>query len=115
MNSCCHGLVGGCHKLLLHETRQRSHWREHSISQPTRQAAVYRQDTLCELEVAWSPVLLRDRAGEAALLSLEGPLLVGREGGRAEAGDGPLLTLGLSGRAGAALRTGLHSPHQKPL
>ncbi len=28
------------------------------------------------------PVLRRDMAGEAALLSLEGPLLMGREGGR---------------------------------
>ena len=56
-----------------------------------------------------APVLLRERAGEAALLSLEGALLAGREGGRVAAGDGPLLILGLSGRAGAALRAGLHS------
>lgn len=54
-------------------------------------------------------MLLRERAGEAALLSLEGALLAGREGGRVAAGDGPLLTLGLSGRAGAALRASLHS------
>ena len=54
-------------------------------------------------------MLLRDRAGEAALLSLDGALLAGREGGRVAAGEGPLLMLGLSGRAGTALRTGLHS------
>lgn len=59
-------------------------------------------------------MLLRDRAGERALLSLEGTLLLGREGGRVVAGDGPLLeTLGLSGRAGAAVRSGLHNTDVK--
>ena len=61
------------------------------------------------IEAGCTPVLLRDRAGEAALLSLDGALLAGLEGGRVAAGDGPLLILGLPGRAGAALRTGLHS------
>lgn len=56
-------------------------------------------------------MLLRDRAGEAALLSLDGALLAGRDGGRVAAGDGPLPTLSLSGRAGAALRSGLHIPY----
>ena len=56
-----------------------------------------------------APVLLRDRAGEGALLSRDGALLLGRERGRVVAGDEPLLaTLGLSGRAGAAVRSGLH-------
>ena len=57
----------------------------------------------------WSPVLLRDRAGEPALLSLDGPLLIGREGGRVVEGDGPRAdVLSLSGRPGALLRSGLH-------
>lgn len=61
-----------------------------------------------------TPVLLRDRAGEAALLSLDGALLAGRDGGRVEAGDEPLPTFSLSGQAGAALRSGLYSPHAGP-
>ena len=56
-----------------------------------------------------TPVLLRDMAGEAALPSLEGPLLVGREGARVLAGDTPLEgTAGLSCRDGALLRSGLY-------
>ena len=48
-------------------------------------------------------------AGEAALLSMEGALLVGREGGRVLAGDTPLEgPAGLS-REGALLRSGLHT------
>lgn len=35
------------------------------------------------------PVLLRDMAGDVPRLSLAGPLLVGREGGRVVAGDIP--------------------------
>lgn len=62
---------------------------------------------------ACTPVLLRDRAGEAALLSLDGALLAGRDGGRVAAGDGPLPTFSLSGRAGAALRSGLHIPNAR--
>ena len=58
-------------------------------------------------------MLLRDIAGEAALLSLEGPLLIGLlmglEGGRLLAGDAPLEgKLDLSGLLGALLRSGLH-------
>lgn len=71
---------------------------------------MYWQDYILYEE--WTPVLLRDRAGEAALLSRDGALLAGREGGRVAAGDGPLLTPGLSGRAGVALRNGLHSLHE---
>ena len=59
-------------------------------------------------------MLLRDKAGEAALLSLDGVLLAGQDGGRVTAGDGPLPTFGLSGRAGAALRSGLHIPNAGP-
>ena len=48
-------------------------------------------------------------AGEAALLSLEGARLVGREGGRVLAGDTPLEgPAGLS-LEGALLRSGLHT------
>ena len=60
------------------------------------------------------PVLLRDMAGETALPSLEGPLLIGLltglEGGRLLAGDAPLEgMLDLSGLLGALLRSGLHA------
>ena len=54
------------------------------------------------------PVLLRDMAGDAPRLSLEGPLLVGREGGRLLAGDMPRAGLACAmGRTGLLLLNGL--------
>ena len=55
------------------------------------------------------PVLLRDMAGDAPLLSLDGALLMGREWGRVVAGEtpraGPLCAMGL---VGLVLLNGLH-------
>lgn len=54
------------------------------------------------------PVLLRDMAGDAPRLSLEGPLLVGREGGRVLAGDTPRAGLAcVVGRCDLLLLKGL--------
>ena len=58
------------------------------------------------------PVPLRDMAGDVPRLSLEGALLMGREGGRVVAGDMPRAGLSCAmGLIGLVLLKGLHVLH----
>lgn len=64
---CSRSVMAGRHKIVRTLMPNTSPYKRHICHEWSQQKA---------------PVLRRDMAGEAALLSLEGPLPMGREGGR---------------------------------